>query len=138
MMADYLIIAPLIVGLAVGLYEFLTFSSSLMGMNSQKIFFFFQAFLFGSVFAFCSINSAFVITAFGLSSIPLLGTAIGLQVIAGVLAAVVAILVLLLMTMSGGGMMGFGSKVLFSIGIAAIVFAAPYLAPLLSGITGGR
>lgn len=138
-MADYLIIAPLIVGLVVGIYEFLAFQSSLMGMSGQKFFFFLQAFLFGSAFSFCSINSSFVISLFGLSSIPLLGTAIGIQVASGLIAAALAVLVLFLMNMSsGGGMMGMGTKVLASLAVFAVIFAAPYFAPFLSGITGGR
>ncbi|MCX6710487.1 MAG: hypothetical protein NTZ02_00165 [Candidatus Woesearchaeota archaeon] len=61
-----------------------------------------------------------------------------MQAAAGLLAGIVALVVLFLMTMSsGGGMLTFKTKMLFSLGIVVLVFAAPYIAPFLSGITGG-
>jgi hypothetical protein len=140
-MADYLLIAPLIIGAVVGIIEFFAFMRALSGMGGKQIIFLIQAILFGSLFAFCSVNATYVISRFGLSSIPLINNVVGMQVAAGLLAAIFAVLVLFLMTTlsgMGSGMMTFKTELLFSLVIAALIFAAPYIAPVLSGITGGR
>lgn len=93
-----------------------------------------HAFLLSILFVFCAMNAEFVLTIIpALQSIPILGTAIGLQIAVGLVAAI-KIHGVSKAVKTGGGGPGLGETWFHSIIVGALIAASPYLYPLVEPI----
>ena len=126
-----LIIGPAIaLGLAIGIYEALVIHRDVT-IPAHRFGHTVHALILSIVFVFCTMNAAFVLKMIPqLASIPLLGTALGLQIAIGIIAAI-KIHGVSQALKSGGGGAGLGETWFHSILIGALIVAAPYAYPLV-------
>jgi len=93
-----------------------------------------HAFILSITFVFCTMNTEFVLRLIpALKTIPLIGTAIGIQIIIGLIAAFKIHGVSQALKTGGGGP-GLGETWFHSILIGALIIAAPYAYPVVAPI----
>ncbi|MCX6710133.1 MAG: hypothetical protein NTV63_04260 [Candidatus Woesearchaeota archaeon] len=134
-MAEFLLMPPILFGLAIGLYETI-FMTMGMGIMSYKFKYGLQAMIFSIIFAFASMNSGFVIGAVPFfSGIPFVNTALGFGLVVSIIAGLkVGIVSLILSNMGMSGNVYGAQRWIHSFVAAALVFAAPYAFPFVSNI----
>jgi len=128
--APILIIGPsLALGVIIGAYEAIVIHRDVT-VPTHRFGHMIHAFLLSILFAFCSMNAQFVIDLIpAIANIPVLGTAIGLQVAIGLIAAI-KIHGVSRAIKTGGGGAGLGETWFHSILIGALIVAAPYAYPV--------
>lgn len=132
--AAALIIGPSIaLGLIIGAYEAIIIHRDVT-IPTHRFGHMIAALLFSILFVFCAMNAAFVLSLIpALAAIPLLGTALGLQVLVGLIAAI-KIHAISKALPSAGGIKGAGETWFHSILIGALIVAAPYAYPVIEPI----
>jgi len=129
--APILIIGPSIaLGIIIGAYEAIVIHRD-VSVPTHRFGHMTHAFLLSILFVFCSMNAQYVLDLIpALASIPILGTAIGLQIAVGLIAAI-KIHGVSRAIKSGGGGAGLGETWFHSILIGALIVAAPYAYPAI-------
>lgn len=126
MATDSLIIGPaLALGLLIGIYEAVVIHRDVQ-IPQKRFMHSLHAIFLSLIFVLCSMNAPFVLKLLPfLTKIPFLGTAIGLQVIIGLIAAI-KIHAVSRMKLAGAGPGG-GETWFHSILVGALIIAAPYI-----------
>jgi hypothetical protein len=129
--APALIIGPsLALGVIIGAYEAIIIHRDVT-VPTHRFGHMTHAFLLAILFVFCTMNAQFVLDLIpALQAIPVLGTAIGLQIAVGLIAAV-KIHGVSRAIKTGGGGAGLGETWFHSILIGALIVAAPYAYPVV-------
>lgn len=131
-MAEALVFGePLALGILIGLYEVIIIHRDVQ-VASHRMGHMLQAFLFSIVFTFATMNTKFVLNIIPqLQGIPLLGTALGLNIAIGLLAAIKIHGVSRAVKTSGPTASGLAETWFHSLLIGGLIAAAPYLFPLV-------
>ncbi len=131
-----LIIGPSIaLGAIIGAYEAIVIHRD-VSIPTHRFGHMVHAFLLSILFVFCTMNAAFVISMIPpLAAIPILGTALGLQVAIGLIAAVKVHGVSRAVKTGGGA--GLGETWFHSILIGGLMVAAPYAYPFVEPMIPG-
>ncbi len=126
-----LIIGPsLALGAIIGAYEAIVIHRD-VSVPTHRFGHMIHAFLLSILFVFCSMNAQYVLNLIpALANIPVLGTAIGLQIAVGLIAAI-KIHGVSKAIKSGGGGAGLGETWFHSILIGALIIGAPYAYPIV-------
>ncbi len=126
-----LIIGPtLVLGAAIGAYEAIIIHRDVT-VPTHRFGHMIHAFLLSILFVFCTMNAEFVLSMIpALASIPVLGTAIGLQITVGIIATI-KIHGVSKAVKTGVAGTGLGETWFHSILIGALIVAAPYAYPVL-------
>ncbi len=129
--APILIIGPsLALGIIIGAYEAIVIHRD-VSVPTHRFGHMMHAFLLSILFVFCSMNAQYVLDLIpALASIPILGTAIGLQIAVGLIAAI-KIHGVSRAIKSGSMGTGLGETWFHSILIGALIVAAPYAYPAI-------
>ena len=124
-----LIIGPaLALGVIIGAYEAIIIHRDVT-VPTHRFGHMIHAFLLAILFVFCAMNAEFVLSLIPqLAAIPILGTAIGLQIAVGLIAAI-KIHGVSKAIKSGVATAGLGETWFHSILIGALIIAAPYAYP---------
>jgi len=127
-----LILGPSIaLGLIIGAYEALVIHRD-VSIPTHRMGHMVHALVLSIVFVFCSLNAKFVLNLIpALQAIPVLGTALGLEIAVGLLAAIKIHAVSKALP-SAGGIKGAGETWFHSILIGALIVAAPYAYPVVA------
>ncbi|PIN74546.1 hypothetical protein COV18_06625 [Candidatus Woesearchaeota archaeon CG10_big_fil_rev_8_21_14_0_10_37_12] len=135
-MAELLIGPPIALGIIIGAYEAIVLHRD-VSVPSHRFGHMIHALVLSILFVFATMNTEFVLSLIPqLSGIPLLGTAIGLQIAIGVVAAI-KIHGVSQAVKSGGGGPGMGETWFHSILIGALIIAAPYVYPVVEPVLPG-
>ena len=129
-----LTIGPAILfGLLIGIYEAVVIHRDVV-LPIHRAGHTLHALILSVLFVFCSMNAAYVLSLLPfLAKIPIIGTAIGLQVLIGLLAAIKIHAVSRAINI--GGMNSAGGETWFhSILVGALVIAAPYILPFVKSL----
>jgi len=134
-LVEFIIMPAIVIGLIVGLYEFLLMSRD-VAVPMHKFGHGLQAILFSVLFVFASMNAEWMIETFGfLGGIPFLNTLIGLRILIGVLAALKLHAASAALQGMGSGMsMGMAEKWTHTVVIAGLIIAAPYIYPFIEPV----
>jgi len=129
--APAMIIGPsLALGIIIGAYEAIVIHRD-VSVPTHRFGHMIHAFILSIIFVFCSMNAQFVLDLIpAIASIPILGTALGLQIAIGLIAAVKIHGVSQAIKSTGGGA-GLGETWFHSILIGALIVAAPYAYPVV-------
>ncbi len=129
-----LIIGPaLALGLIIGIYEALVIHRDVT-VPTHRFGHMTHALVLSIIFVFCTMNAEYVLGAIpALQAIPILGTALGLQIAIGLIAAF-KIHAVSRAIKTGMGAAGLGETWFHSILIGALIVAAPYAYPALEPI----
>lgn len=129
--APIMIIGPSIaLGIIIGAYEAIVIHRD-VSVPTHRFGHMIHAFILSVIFVFCSMNAQFVLDLIpAIASIPILGTAIGLQIAIGLIAAI-KIHGVSQAIKTGGGGAGLGETWFHSILIGALIIAAPYAYPVV-------
>jgi len=132
--APAMIIGPsLALGIIIGAYEAIVIHRD-VSVPTHRFGHMIHAFILSVIFVFCSMNAQFVLDLIpAIASIPILGTALGLQIAIGLIAAV-KIHGVSQAIKTGGGGAGLGETWFHSILIGALIIAAPYAYPVIEPI----
>ncbi len=132
--APVMIIGPsLALGIIIGAYEAIIIHRD-VSVPTHRFGHMIHAFILSIIFVFCSMNAQFVLDLIpALASIPILGTAIGLQIAVGLIAAI-KIHGVSRAIKSGSVSAGLGETWFHSILVGALVIAAPYAYPVIEPI----
>ena len=131
--AAALIIGPSIaLGLIIGIYEALVIRRDVQ-IASHKMGHSLHAIILSIAFVFGTMNAQFVLNLIPqLQAIPVLGSALGVHIILGLIAAIkIHAVSLAFPGMSSGSATGMGETWFHSILIGALIVAAPYAYPLV-------
>ncbi len=129
-----IILGPsLALGLIIGAYEAIVIHRDVT-VATHRFGHTIHAFLLSILFVFCTMNAQFVLDLIpALQAIPLLGTALGLQIAIGLVAAI-KIHGVSRAIKSGMGGAGLGETWFHSVLIGALIIAAPYAYPVVEPI----
>lgn len=123
---------PILLGLIIGIYEAIVIHRDVT-LPIHRAGHTAHAILLSILFVFCSMNASYVLSLLTfLKSIPVLGTALGLQVLVGLIAA--AKIHAVSKAKTATGISGGGETWFHSILIGALVIAAPYVFLLIKPI----
>jgi len=136
-MADALVFGePLALGLLIGLYESIIIHRDIT-VATHRFGHMVHAFLLSIAFTFATMNTNFVLGLIPqLQSIPVLGTALGLNIAIGLIAAI-KIHAVSKVVKTTAGATGLGETWFHSILIGGLIAAAPYLFPLIEPVLPG-
>lgn len=132
-MTEGLILGPAIaLGFVIGAYEFFIVQRD-VSIPTHKFSHGLHAFVLSIFFVLCTMNAEFVLSLIpALKSIPVLGTALGLHIAIGLIAAIKIHGTSLAIRGAGmGGGRGMGETWFHSILIGALITAAPYAYPIV-------
>jgi len=129
--APVLLIGPAIaLGVLIGAYEAIIIHRDVT-VPQHRMMHMIHALALSVLFVFCTMNARFVLSIFpALANIPLIGTALGLQITVGLVAAI-KIHGVSRATKTGPSVAGLGETWFHSILIGALIVAAPYAYPVL-------
>jgi len=129
--APVLILGPSIaLGVIIGAYEAIVIHRDVT-VSTHRFGHMIHAFLLSILFVFATMNAQFVLDLIpALQGIPALGTALGLQIAVGLIAAI-KIHGVSQAIKTGGGGAGLGETWFHSILIGALIIAAPYAYPVV-------
>jgi len=132
---SFLIGPPLALGIIIGAYEAIIIHRDVT-IPTHRFGHMMHAFILSIIFTFCSMNANFVLTIIpAIKAIPILGTAIGLQIAVGLIAAVKIHGASLAIKSAGmGSARGMGETWFHSILIGALIAAAPFIYPLVEPV----
>lgn len=132
--APVMIIGPsLALGIIIGAYEAIIIHRD-VSVPTHRFGHMAHAFILSILFVFCSMNAQYVLDLIpALASIPILGTAIGLQIAVGIIAAI-KIHGVSRAIKSGSAGTGLGETWFHSVLIGALIVAAPYAYPVIEPI----
>lgn len=132
-MAAALILGPSIaLGIIIGAYEAIIIHRD-VSIPTHRFGHMAHAFILSIIFVLCTMNAEFVLSMIPqLAAIPVLGTALGIHILMGLIAAIKIHGASLAIRGAGmGGGRGMGETWFHSIFIGAIIAAAPYAYPLV-------
>jgi len=137
-MAEALIFGPpLALGLIIGAYEAIIIHRDVT-VPTHRMGHMVHAFLLSIAFTFATMNTAFVLNLVPqLQSIPILGTALGLNIALGLIAAIKIHAVSRAVKTTGVTAAGLGETWFHSILIGALIATAPYIYPILQPMLPG-
>ena len=122
---------PLALGILIGAYEAIVIHRDVT-IPTHRFGHLVHAFFLSIAFTFATMNTEFVLSVIPqLQGIPLLGTAIGLNIALGLLAAIKIHAVSRAVKTTGATAAGLGETWFHSILVGALIAAAPYLFPLI-------